>query len=186
LIDPVGVNQNKLRFLEALLALCLLKESPLIADDEQEALDQNHLTVARRGREPGLMLSRDGKSVPLRVWARELVDSMTGICEILDRGDAARPYAQALAVQAGKIDDVALTPSARLMKELADTNESFFELALRMSMMHKDYFLELYPPNQERLSEFAAEATQSLEKQRNIEAHDKESFEKYLARYFAE
>ena len=184
--DPVGVNQNKLRFLEALLALCLLKESPLIADDEQEALDQNHLTVARRGREPGLMLSRAGKSVPLRVWAHEIVDSLTGICEILDRGDAARPYAHALAAQAGKIDNVALTPSARLMKELADTNESFFELALRMSMMHKDYFLELYPPNQERLSEFAAEASESLEKQRNIEARDNESFEKYLERYFAE
>jgi glutamate--cysteine ligase len=183
--DPVGVNQNKLRFLEALLALCLLKESPLIADDEQAALDQNHLTVARRGREPGLLLSRDGKDVPLREWAHELIDSLTGICEILDRGDASRPYAHALAAQAGKIDNVALTPSARLMTELAATNESFFELALRMSMMHKDYFLELYPPNQERLAEFAAEASESLEKQRNIEASDKESFEKYLARYFA-
>ena len=28
--DPVGVNQNKLRFLEAFLALCLLKDSPPI------------------------------------------------------------------------------------------------------------------------------------------------------------
>jgi glutamate--cysteine ligase len=184
--DPVGVNQNKLRFLEALLALCLLKESPLIADDEQAALDQNHLTVARRGREPGLMLSRDGKSVPLTTWAHEIIDSLTGICEVLDHGDAARPYAHALAAQAGKIDNVALTPSARLMKELTDTNESFFELALRMSMMHKDYFLELYPPNKERLSEFASEATESLEKQRNIEARDKETFEEYLAHYFAE
>ena len=184
--DPVGVNQSKLRFLEALLALCLLKESPLIADDEQAALDQNHLTVARRGREPGLTLLRDGKSVPLREWAHELIDSLTGICEVLDRGDASRPYAQALAAQAGKIDNVALTPSARLMKELADTHESFFELALRMSMMHKDYFLELYPPNEGRLSEFAAAANESHAKQRNIEASDKESFEKYLARYFAD
>jgi glutamate--cysteine ligase len=184
--DPVGVNQNKLRFLEALLALCLLKESPLIADEEQAALDQNHLTVARRGREPGLMLSRDGKSVPLREWAYEIIDSLTGICEILDRGDASRPYAQALAAQAGKIANVALTPSARLMTELAATNESFFELALRMSMMHKEYFLELYPPNQERLAEFAAEASESLEKQHNIEASDKESFEEYLARYFVD
>src|SRR3984893_7117077 len=108
--DPVGVNQNKLRFLEALLALCLLKESPLIADDEQAALDLNHLTVAPRGRGPGVLLSRDGKSVPLREWAHELVDSLTGICEILDRGDASRPYAHALAVQAGKIDNVAPTP----------------------------------------------------------------------------
>jgi glutamate--cysteine ligase len=184
--DPVGVNQNKLRFIEALLALCLLQESPLIADEEQAALDENHLLVARRGREPGLMLARAGRTVELRVWARELIDSLTGICEILDRGDASRPYAQALAAQASKIDNVALTPSARLMSELATTNESFFELALRMSMMHKEYFLQLYPPNQARLAEFAAQASESLEKQRNIEARDKESFEEYLARYFSD
>ncbi len=120
------------------------------------------------------------------MWAHELIDALTGICEILDRGDASRPYAQALAAQAGKIDNVALTPSARLMTELATTNESFFELALRMSMMHKEYFLELYPPNQARLTEFAAEASESLAKQRAIEASDKESFDKYLARYFAD
>jgi glutamate--cysteine ligase len=51
--------------------------------------------------------------------------------------------------------------------------------------MHKEYFLELYPPNEERLAEFAAEATESLARQRKIEAADNESFEKYLARYFA-
>ena len=170
----------------AFLALCLLKESPFIADDEQESLDQNHLAVARRGREPGLMLKRDGEMMSMRDWAFEIIDSLTGICEVLDRGDASRPYAHALAVQAGKIGDVALTPSARLMTELATTNESFFELALRMSMMHKDYFLELYPPNKERLSEFAIDAVHSIQKQREIEASDKESFETYLARYFAD
>jgi glutamate--cysteine ligase len=121
----------------------------------------------------------------LRDWAFELIDSLAGICEVLDRGDASRPYTHALAVQAGKIGNAALTPSARLMTELATTNESFFELALRMSMMHKDYFLELYPPNQERQSEFANDALHSLQKQREIEASDKESFDIYLSRYFA-
>src|SRR3981081_3613645 len=62
--DPVGVNQNKLRFLEAFLALCLMKDSAPIGDSEQAALDQNHLTVARRGREPGLGLWREGPAVP--------------------------------------------------------------------------------------------------------------------------
>src|SRR5206468_2760308 len=41
--DPVGVNQNKLRFLEAFLALCVLRESPLISANEEATLDQNHL-----------------------------------------------------------------------------------------------------------------------------------------------
>jgi glutamate--cysteine ligase len=44
--DPVGVNQNKLRFLEAFLALCLLRGSEPIGRGEQDDLDANHLTVA--------------------------------------------------------------------------------------------------------------------------------------------
>jgi glutamate--cysteine ligase len=182
--DPVGVNQNKLRFLEAFLALCLLKESPKIDDSEQSRLDANHVTVARRGREPGLTLWRDGRDVPMLDWARELLDSMAGICEILDRGDAARPYTQALGIQAAKVADPTLTPSARLLAELSG-GESFFDLALRMSREHKAYFLDLYPPNEERLKEFGSEAQESLRAQRAIEASDRGTFDEYLQRYFA-
>ncbi len=183
--DPVGVNQNKLRFLEAFVALCLMKESAPIGDSEQGLLDQNHVAVARRGRDPALTLWREGRQVAMRDWARELLDSMTGICELLDQGDPAQPYSQALATQAAKIEDVALTPSARLMSELT-AGESFFDLALRMSAAHKAYFLDLYPPNEERLGEFAAEAEESLVAQRRIEASDTGTFEQYLARYFAD
>ena len=183
--DPVGVNQTKLRFLEAFVALCLMKESAPIGDSEQRSLDENHLTVARRGREPGLTLWRDGQATPLRQWARELLDSMVGICEILDRGEPARPYSQALAAQVAKVEDTALTPSARLMAGLTG-GESFFDLALRTSAAHKAYFLELYPPNDERLREFAQEAEESLAAQQTIEANDRGTFEEYLARYFAD
>ncbi len=183
--DPVGVNQNKLRFLEAFLALCLLKDSPPIGASEQGALDENHTTVARRGREPGLMLWRDGSGAAMRDWAGELLDSLTGICEVLDRGDASRPYTHALTVQAAKVQDAALTPSARLMAELMTTGESFAQLALRMSAAHKEYFLDLYAPNAARLGEFAAEAEESLLAQRRIEAADTGTFEEFLARYFA-
>ena len=183
--DPVGVNQNKLRFLEAFLVLCLLKDSPPIGAAEQNALDQNHITVARRGREPGLTLWREGSEASMRDWARELLDSLIGICEILDRGDASRPYTHALTAQAAKVADVALTPSARLMAELRSTGESFAELALRMSTAHKGYFLDLYPPNGARLAEFAAEAEESLLAQQRIEAADSGTFEQFLARYFA-
>jgi len=184
--DPVGVNQNKLRFLEAFVALCLLRESAPISVGEQPALDANHLLVARRGREPNLMLRREGRDFPMIEWARELLDSMQGLCEMLDHGEPARPYSAALEQQRAKIDDVERTPSARLLAEMRQTGETFFQLALRMSKLHKDYFLGLYPPNQSRLSEFAAEAQESLEAQRNIEAADNTDFDTYLAHYLAD
>lgn len=70
------------------------------------------------------------------------------------------------------------------MAEMQSTGESFFDLALRMSGLHKNYFLDLYTPNRGRLEELAAEADESLHQQRRMESADKEPFEAYLARYF--
>ena len=184
--DPVGVNQNKLRFLEAFLALCLLRESGPIGRDEQAVLDGNHLKVARRGREPGLTLTRDGSEFSMKDWARELLDAMQGLCELLDHGESARPYMAALEQQRAKIDDVERSPSARLLAEMRQTGETFDALALRMSKLHKDYFLGLYPPNESRLAEFAAEAQESHAAQARIEAGDKLDFDTYLADYLAD
>ncbi len=184
--DPVGVNQNKLRFLEAFLALCLLRESAPIGQSEQAGLDANHLLVARRGREPGLMLKRDGRDFPMLDWARELLDDMQGLCELLDHGETARPYTSALEQQRAKINDVARTPSARLLAEMRQSGDSFFELARRMSKLHKDYFLGLYPPNERRLAEFAEAARESHEAQARIEAADTMDFDSYLKNYLAD
>src|SRR5271169_2154197 len=184
--DPVGVNQNKLRFLEAFLALCLLRESTPIGQSEQSGLDANHLLVARRGREPQLMLKREGRDFPMLDWARELLDAMQGLCELLDHGESSRPYTAALEQQRAKIDDVERTPSARLLADMRQSGESFFQLAQRMSKLHKDYFLDLYPPNERRLAEFAAAAQESLEAQTRIEAADRVDFDVYLAHYLAD
>jgi glutamate--cysteine ligase len=184
--DPVGVNQNKLRFLEAFLALCLLRDSEPIGRGEQQALDENHVRVARHGRDPKLTLNREGREFPMSEWALELLDSMQGLCEMLDQGETARPYMAALEQQRAKILDVERTPSARLLAEMRQTGESFFDLALRMSKMHKDYFLDLYPPDERRLAEFAAAARESHEEQSRIEAADKTDLDTYLARYLAD
>jgi glutamate--cysteine ligase len=184
--DPVGVNQNKLRFLETFLALCLLRDSEPISRSEQEALDSNHLKVARRGREPGLTLNREGRSHPMMAWARELLDAMQGLCEMLDQGEPGRPYTAALEQQRAKVDDVGRTPSARLLAEMRLTGETFFEFAGRMSKLHKEYFLGLDLPNAPRLAQFAAASTESHEAQQRIEASDNTDFDSYLAGYLAD
>ena len=183
--DPVGVNQNKLRFLEAFAAVCVLRSSPPIGVSEQSELDGNHARVAREGRRPGLDLRHDGRSRSLRDWGHEIVDSMRGVCEMLDEGDRQRPYSTALEVQAAKLDDVSLTPAARTLEEMRTSEESFFAFALRMSKEHKAYFLELYSPNESRQDEYAVEAEESLSAQSQVEASDTLSFDEYLARYFA-
>ena len=113
---------------------------------------------------------------------------MTGdsraLLAVAHRGDLA--FSDALEQQRAKIDDVERTPSARLLTEMRTTGESFFQLALRMSNLHKDYFLGLYPPNENRLAQFAAAAAESQEAQRRIEQADRVGFDAYLAGYLAD
>jgi len=185
-LDPVGVNQNKLRFLEAFAAFCAVAPSAPIDSGAQLEFDRNHVTVARRGREPGLKLRFDGREVDMRAWAAEILDAMQGTAELLDHGDPKKPYSAALAVQAAKLRDADATPSARLLKEMRDTGESFFDIALRMSKTYKSYFTELHPLNEARAGEFAAEAEASLEAQASLEAATQEPFADYLAKYLAD
>ncbi len=183
--DPVGVNERKLYFLEAFAALCLLCVSPPLAAEESARYEDNHVQVASRGREPGLCLWAGQASRPLADWAVELLDQMEGICELLDSGDRARPYATALALQRAKLADPSQLPSARLLDELRRQGVSFFELALGMSRLHRDYFRDLYPPDLRRLGELQTEAEDSLVKQRDIEAADTLDFRAFVDRYLA-
>ncbi len=83
-------------------------------------------------------------------WAAEIIDSMRGLCELLDEGDAQRPYLTALELQEEKIRDCPLTPAARSLHEMRTNEESFFNFALRMSKVHQSYFKDLLSPNSSR------------------------------------
>jgi glutamate--cysteine ligase len=183
--DPAGVSQNELRFLEAFVVFCMLHDSPPLSACEMEQLDANHARVAVAGRDPALALDIAGQHKPLVEWGREICRQLAPICQLLDHGDPARSYSASLELQAAKLEDPALTPSARILAEMRQEGESFFRFARRMSQQHADYFASLPPMSPGRLEEFEAEARRSLDAQRALEADDAESFEHYLARYFA-
>ena len=108
----------------------------------------------------------------MRDWALEIVDAMRGVCELLDEGDAAATLHGRARRAGGEGARASLTPSARTLHELRTNGESFFQFALRMSAVHKSYFLELYSPNEARQEEFAREAEESLREQARVEAAD--------------
>ena len=83
------------------------------------------------------------------------------------------------------IDDAEKTPSARLLNELHQRGDSFFEYAISMARSHRDYFASITPMSDERHEEFLQEAEQSMARQREIESSDSITFEEYLAHYYA-
>ena len=57
---------------------------------------------------------------------------------------------------------------------------------MKCALGHKEYFSELEELSSNRLELYAKEATESIERQRKIEASDEISFDDYLQQYFSE
>jgi glutamate--cysteine ligase len=183
--DPLGINERQMYFLECFLLFCLLHDSPLIPVDERRAIDDNELRAAHRGRDPELMLLRGHGTVHLRDWARELLQEMRAVCELLDRSTQGKPYCGALNDQIAKVDNPELTPSARMLNEMRERGEGFYHFARRMSEIHQHFFRNL-PMTDAREQEFRELAAKSLEDQAAVEAADELAFPEYLQRYFAQ
>lgn len=183
--EPLGINDRQLRFLEAFLIFCQLHESPVISAEERDHIDHNELVAAHQGRDPHLYLYRGSEKILLRDWAKEIIDAMAGICELLDKGLVDKPFSTSLTAQQDKAHDADFTPSARMLAAMRSEGEGFFHFAMRMSQQHQAYFngLELDP---ERRAMFTRLTEESLAKQKAIEAENGETFADYLKRYFAQ
>lgn len=185
MFDPVGVNQNVMRFMEAFLVYCLLEESPLFETRDYEEIANNHTATAKNGRNPSFELRRDGKNVSLGDWAGEILNGVRIVAGLIDKGEDQDVYVQSVDAQLDLVADAEATPSARLLSELRTGDASFFEFALACAVGHKQYFADLVALSTERQQELASEADESLIRQREIEAADDISFDEYLERWFS-
>jgi glutamate--cysteine ligase len=183
LTDPVGINQNQLRFLEALLLYCLLADSPPIDADEQGEIDRRDLAAAREGRRPGLALQHRGRARALADWGLEVVDAVEEIATILDADGEG--YVGAVELARAALRDPERTPSAALLRDLKAERATFFEYTLGLARDHREYFrsLSLGAEQEQRLEHIAAESLAEVE---SLERGPSPPFDEYLRGYFAD
>ena len=183
--SPVGIEEDTMRFMEAFLIHCALDSSPPVSPREREESEENQRLVAVRGRDSALRLRCAGANIPVMEWAREIVDAVAEIAEILDAPTRTRRYAEAIRSCRACLDDPQLLPSARVLEEMRARSEAFFEFAMRKSEEHRATLLAATLPAA-RKAALEAEAIASLRAQSEIEAADRLSFPEYLERYFAQ
>ncbi len=186
IFDPVGINQNAMRFVEAFLIYCLLHESPPLDVQSSAEASRNHNLTAKMGRDPDFRLQREGKEVALSNWAREIMDDVRAIAQMIDEDEGGESYVQAVNAQAELIDNPAATPSARILDELCQADTGFFDFAMASALGHKEYFSDLAPLSEERLALYADEVDDSIKRQLEVEAADEISFDDYLQQYYSE
>lgn len=184
--DPVGVNQNAMRFTEAFLIYCLLHDSPPFDDSMYAEVVHNHDVTATQGRDPDLRLLKQGREVLLRDWARDVMADVHAIAEVIDRGEGGDAYVQAVKAQSALVEDADLTPSARVIQDMRENDTGFYHFAMERARGHKSYFQSLASLDDERLRIYETEAADSIAKQKQIEDADQISFDEYLKKYYSE
>ena len=181
--DPSGINQNTMRFIEAFLVYCLLEDSPHFDADALKEVTDNHAGTAKHGRDPEFRLARDGVEVALSQWATEILEKVRAVAESIDDGGGS--YVEAVRLMQQLVDDPSATPSARVISDLGETQSSFFEYVLELARTYSRYFATITPLDDARRAEFEAEASDSIRRQREIEAADAISLDEYLQQYLS-
>lgn len=180
---PVGIEASTMRLLDVFLLHCLLADSPPDTPAEIAVLKRNQHLTAERGREPGLCLERQGRSVPLVEWGAEILAECRPIAAALDAGQGTDAHAAALRSAEALLRDPDATPSARVLARMAEAHgNSFIRFARAQSVAARDALAGL-PWTDAQQARYEGMAAQSIEEQKAIESADTLDFETWRQHY---
>ena len=181
--EPTGIDKTCIHFFDLLLIYCLLDNSDQLSEEEWAIAADNRNKVVLDGRSPSLILNIKGKETPFATAALEVLDQLAPIAQLLDQLSGKGEYQHALDAQVAKVQDAALTPSAKIIAQMSEDNASFFQFAMKMAAQHETAFKQR-PMDEQKLELFRHQAKESHEKQLEIEQSDDVDFDTFLADYF--
>jgi glutamate--cysteine ligase len=178
-----GIDKETIRFLDTFLLFCLLKESPKTNNNEYQQITENQRRTVADGRNPDLQLVEGDRPRKLVDWGLALVAEMQPVATLLDKANNTDEYCATLARMGERLQNNSLTPAAVLLSEMQEKNETYYRMAMRKAVEHREYFRsEKLAP--EVIEKYQQMATQSQIEQQKIEAADSISFDDFLAAYY--
>ncbi|AMO54656.1 glutamate--cysteine ligase [Endozoicomonas montiporae] len=181
--EPLGISSSDAHFLDVFLVYSGLKDSPAMTTEQEcRRTTENFRKTVEEGRRPGLMLESERGPVSLQGWGLALLEDMLPVAQILDEANNTTRFTSSLTLQQDKLNDVSLTPSAKLMHVLQQDSKSYTDVILDLSKRHQAHFAE-NEVNRERQKYFESLAEESIENQRQLEASDTLSFDEFLQHY---
>jgi glutamate--cysteine ligase len=182
---PVGIKAQTIRFLDIFLLHCLLTESPQDTPAEIAALGRNQHRTAAFGRDPAVLLERNGREVKLTDWGAQIVAECAPIARLLDEVHNTSDYGDALRAAEALLQNPDMLSSARVLAAMArDHSNSFSAFSLAQSEQLKAKLLKL-PYGGTLHAHLEAVARQSVEDQKAVEAADTLPFEQYRQQYIS-
>ena len=180
---PVGIDVQQSRFLDSFLLFCLMAGDEDISDEECERIKLNHHRVAWQGRDPKLQLLTDNGEESLQGLARELLDQILPVAELLDSVHDRSCHSKSVVDQRQKLDNPDLTPSGMMLKQMREQKLSHVEFIRRCSIQHHQR-LKAETLADYRRQELMTQVEQSLVEQEAIEQQPALAFDQFLKDYF--
>jgi len=183
--EPIGISLQTARFLDAFLLFCALDDSPLTNEKIGAENADNFARTVKEGRRHGLQLHCDGTSRELKTWGLELLERIAPVAALLDEqlgGPAV--HAESLFAQRAKLNDVALTPSAKVLAAIHKQGGSYMAFGLAQSQAHAADF-NARPLSEAENTALNALAAASLAEQAQVEAAQTGSFDDFITDYRA-
>lgn len=175
-----GIDLNQIHFLDVFLTYCLLKESHFFSRKQRRTAKQNMNKVTTYGRDLSLVLMDDTTPRSLITWAENIFSDLTEVARLLDKANQGGEFQVALAYQHQKMRNPALTPSARMLNDMAKEELEVNALALSLAQKHRHKLLET-DYTRIQACDFALEAVASRQNQRVLEEADILSFDDFLS-----
>ena len=178
---PLGIDEQQIAFVDSFLLFCLLEPSPVLSAEACEELEANFSSVTKEGRKPELTLKRSGQSIPLKDWSLEILSKIDRYAALLDSSENVQLHRDSISAQQVKVDP-SHCPSARVLEDMRDKQQSWLEFAGALSTEHKQALVssqDLAPIQ----SAFEALAVESHTKAKQIKQSDDRPFEQFLEEY---
>lgn len=174
-----GISIETIRFLQAFLTTCVLSNSTPLCDQEYEQNQKNLSLIASKGRASDLTLKIQDTEYPLKDLLTFTLDWIKPVAEILGQ-----EYVDSLTPLYAMITDSDLTPSAKIVHELATTPIQYNDYCIEKATEFKKRYLTENILSDEKRAEFQTLSEQSLARQAELEAELQIDFDEYLSNYF--
>lgn len=133
-----GMDLDQLYFLQVFMLYCLMEDSGMISEAEDQLMNRNHHLVSLSGRKLNLKLYPTKESpVRLQEWAEEIFSQLRSIASVMDMSDSGNKYQDSVELQYKNVLDPSRLPSARIHKETMKYRESFLEFGIRRAWANK-------------------------------------------------
>lgn len=181
---PLGISEEQVAFLDTFLLYCALAESPKSDTEEFQLILENQKKVVNRGREPDLHLQHQQYgSLEATDWAKQLLDAMEPVAELLDKTYERDRFSQSLKSQRACVSDLSLTPSAKILDTLNKSGEGHPPFAMQLTQASNKALKET-PLSEAMLKRYEDIAIESLAEQKTVEENCTGSFDGFLKDYY--